>query len=99
MDKLSFSSFKSPTKKSTGESKPLGTLREELKVLVENDDEDTISVQPVKRGMFTWLLNSLTLYDRRTIFLVAVNFFSEGAMFMICLLSALMFRDVFLMEP
>jgi len=69
-------------------------------MLVEMNEEDTISfVEPLKRTMSTWLVNSLTEYDRKTIFLVAVQFFSEGAMFMICLLSTLMFRDVFLMEP
>ena len=99
-ENLSFSSLKSPTKKSTGGSgKPVGTLREELKVLIEMNEEDSLSILQVKRNMFSWFSNSLTLYDKRTVFLIAVNFFSEGAMFMICLLSTLMFRDVFLMEP
>lgn len=44
-ENLSFSTFKSPTKKSTGGSKnPVGTLREELKALIEMNDEDTISI-------------------------------------------------------
>lgn len=32
-------------------------------------------------------------------FLIGANFFSEGAMFMICLMSTLMYRDTFEMQP
>ena len=74
-------------------------MREELQALIDVDDGSSISMQLVNRNLFSWFTNSVTLYDRRTVFLIAANFFSEGAMFMICLMSTLMYRDVFKMEP
>lgn len=42
---LSFSNLKYSSKKGTGDSlKPIGTLRDELKALVELDQDETVSV-------------------------------------------------------
>jgi len=80
--------------------KKVGTLREELQALIDLDaEESSLSLLVVDRNLFSWFSNSVTLYDRRTVFLIAANFFSEGAMFMICLMSTLMYRDVFHLQP
>jgi hypothetical protein len=79
--------------------KKVGTLREELQALVDLDQGDSMSILVVNRNLFSWFSNTVTLYDQRTVFLIAANFFSEGAMFMICLMSTLMYRDTFHLEP
>lgn len=58
-----------------------------------------IPVEKTERHMFSWLVNTLTKYDQRTVFLIALQFFSEGAMFMICLTSTVMFSSKFFISP
>ena len=94
---LSRYSVTNPTK--TDAIKKVGTLREELQALIDLDIGESMSLLAVNRNLFSWFSNSVTLYDGRTVFLVAANFFSEGAMFKICLMSTLMYRDTFHLEP
>ena len=94
---LSRYSVTNPTK--TDAIKKVGTLREELQALIDLDNGESMSLLAVNRNLFSWFSNSVTLYDGRTVFLIAANFFSEGAMFMICLMSTLMYRDTFHLEP
>ncbi len=49
--------------------------------------------------MLSFLVNALTLYDGRTMTLIALQFFSEGAMFMICLTATIMFSSHFFISP
>ena len=94
-----FSAFSAKNASKAEPIKKIGTLREELQALIDVDNGESISILPVDRNLFSWFSNSVTLYDRRTVFLIAANFFSEGAMFMICLMSTLMYRDTFHLEP
>lgn len=76
-------------------------MREELQALIDVTNHNSEDHNHVKatRHLFSWFTNSMTLYEKRTVFLIALNFFSEGAMFMICLVSTLIFRDFFHLEP
>lgn len=58
-----------------------------------------VKVNEIKRNFFSFLTNTLTKYDQRTILLVALQYFSEGAMFMICLTSTIMFSAHFMISP
>lgn len=60
---------------------------------------DNIEVKKTERHFFSFLVNLLTKYDGRTMALIALQFFSEGAMFMICLTSTIMFSAHFLITP
>ena len=57
---------------------------------------EKINVYKTKRHFFSFLINTLTIYDQRTVLLIALQFFSEGAMFMICLTSTIMFSAHFM---
>jgi hypothetical protein len=60
---------------------------------------DVVNVIKPKRHMLSFLVNALTLYDGRTMTLIALQYFSEGAMFMICLTSTIMFSSHFQIGP
>jgi hypothetical protein len=56
---------------------------------------EEIQPEKAKRHFFSWLQNTVTIYDGRTICLVALQFFSEGAMFMITLAATVTFSTMF----
>lgn len=60
---------------------------------------DIIAHKPAERHFFSWLTNSLTKYDQRTVALIGLQFFSEGAMFMICLTATITFSQIFWISP
>jgi len=57
---------------------------------------EKINVYKTRRHFFSFLINTFSLYDQRTVLLIALQFFSEGAMFMICLTSTIMFSAHFM---
>ena len=63
------------------------------------DLDAMLEPKPVHRHFFSWLVNSMTKYDQRTVTLIALQFFSEGAMFMICLTATITFSQVFWISP
>ena len=60
---------------------------------------DVLEPKPVHRHFFSWLVNAMTKYDQRTVTLIALQFFSEGAMFMICLTATITFSQIFWIPP
>lgn len=56
-------------------------------------------VKETDRHFFSFLINALTKYDGRTVLLIGLQFFSEGAMFMICLTATIMMSAHFMIVP
>jgi len=75
-----------------------------VKEFEKNEEEQArlgtvVQVKKAERHFLSFLVNALTLYDQRTIFMVGLQFFSEGAMFMICLTTTIMFSAHFFISP
>jgi hypothetical protein len=75
-----------------------------VKEFEKNEEEQArlgtvIMPKKAERHFLSFLVNALTKYDHRTVFMIALQFFSEGAMFMICLTTTIMFSAHFFIAP